>query len=233
MMTKLCHFLQNIRLKERERETRNRERNYSVYRRNQSLDYYTLFLLAERIRMALIATMADTDIDDRDSIWQQIWAQAANYPMIKAGCEVSNTDVDLHDHKSRRCSSSDSHLYDRIRMLGHLEFSDDPTEVPFNAHDWLIQDLITRKVRAPRQNEFLYLLLENPRYTPYLSWLSKPNGVFKIHQPERVATLWRRVKRRQTHGVMDYDTFARGIRYYYKSGIMLKTHKKYTFRFKM
>lgn len=177
--------------------------------------------------------MIDTDIDDRDSRLQQSRARAVNHAMTEAGCEVSNTEGDLHDQKSRSHSSSVIHLYGRIRMFGHLEFSDDPTEVPFNPHEWLIQDLITRKVRAPRQNEFLYLLLENPRYTPYLSWLNKRDGVFKIHQPERVATLWRRVKSRQTHGVMDYDTFARGIRYYYKSGVMLKTHRKYTFRFKI
>ena len=113
------------------------------------------------------------------------------------------------------------------------ESIDDSNEIYFDPKEWLINDNNSGKVRAPRQNEFLYFLLEDSRYSSYLSWLDRSEGLFKIHQPERVVHLWTKVKNRQTNGTMDYDTFARGLRYYYQLGTMIKTHRKYTFRFKM
>ncbi len=91
-------------------------------------------------------------------------------------------------------------------------------EVSFNPQDFLITNSLSGKLRPPRQSEFLLLLLENPKYSSYITWLNKNEGIFKIHKPERVATLWRKVKNRHTNGDMDYGTFARGIRFYYKSG---------------
>jgi hypothetical protein len=111
--------------------------------------------------------------------------------------------------------------------------NDNSNEISFNLKEWLIIDSISGKYRAPRQNEFLLLLLENPRYSSYISWLNINQGIFKIHETERVATLWSKVKNRQTTGIMMYSTFARGIRFYYKSGLMIKTHKRHTFRFKL
>jgi len=106
-------------------------------------------------------------------------------------------------------------------------------ETSFNSQEWLITDLVSRKPRRPRQNEFLLLLLENSNYSSYITWLNKSQGLFIIHQPEQVATLWSKAKNRRTIGHMDYETFARGLRFYYKSGLMIKTHKKHTFRFKL
>ena len=113
------------------------------------------------------------------------------------------------------------------------ESIDESNEIYFDPKEWLIKDDSSGKIRAPRQNEFLYFLLEDSRYSSYLSWLDRNEGLFKIHQPERVIELWTKVKNRQTNGTMDYDTFARGLRYYYQLGTMIKTHRKYTFRFKM
>ena len=107
------------------------------------------------------------------------------------------------------------------------------TDIPFKVSDWTVCDKVTGRVRPPRQNEFLFLILENPRYATYVQWIDRKDGVFKILDPEHVASLWYRVKNRRTQGVMDYDTFARGIRYYYKTGLMIKTHRKYTFRFNL
>jgi len=105
-------------------------------------------------------------------------------------------------------------------------------EVSFNSQDWLIINSVSRQPRPPRQNEFLLLLLGNSNYSSYITWLDKSQGLFIIHQPERVATLWSKVKNRRTIGQMDYKKFSRGLRFYYKSGLMIKTHKKHTFRFK-
>ncbi|CAF2346183.1 unnamed protein product [Rotaria sp. Silwood2] len=114
-----------------------------------------------------------------------------------------------------------------------MQPNDDSNEFSVNPKEWLIIDPTSRRRRAPRQNEFLYLLLDRPYYSSYLTWLNKNEGLFKIHAPEQVAKLWSKVKNRKTNGTMNYDKFARGLRFYYKSGSMIKTHKKHTFRFKI
>ena len=101
----------------------------------------------------------------------------------------------------------------------------------FDISEWLIQDRVSRKVRPPKLYEFLRLLLSNPRYVSYASWINKSEGLFKIHRPAEVACLWKKMKVRRTMGSMDYDTFARGIRYYYKSGAMIKTRTRHTYCF--
>lgn len=105
--------------------------------------------------------------------------------------------------------------------------------ISFRSSDWLVMDTSTKKYRPPKQNEYLYLLLENQDYSSFASWVDRNQGTFKIHEPDRVAALWKLIKNRKTKGTMDYNTFARGIRYYYKSGLMIKTNKKHTFRFKV
>jgi len=100
---------------------------------------------------------------------------------------------------------------------------------PIDPKEWLIQD--SNKMRPPKLYEFLVLLLNNPRYISYASWINKNEGIFKIHKPIQVAYLWKQVKIRKTNGSTNYDTFARGIRYYYKSGAMIKTHMKHTYCF--
>ncbi|CAF3362699.1 unnamed protein product [Rotaria sp. Silwood1] len=101
----------------------------------------------------------------------------------------------------------------------------------FNAGDWIIDGTSSSKIRPPKLCEYLRLLLDNPRYASYASWINKDEGLFKIHNPPKVASLWKRVKIRQTHGLMNYETFARCMRYYYKSGLMIKTHRRHTYRF--
>jgi hypothetical protein len=101
----------------------------------------------------------------------------------------------------------------------------------FDLNEWMIHDCVSRKIRPPKLYEFLRLLLNNPRYVSYASWINKNEGLFKIHRPSEVACLWKKMKVRRTMGSMDYDTFARGIRYYYKSGAMIKTRTRHTYCF--
>jgi hypothetical protein len=114
-----------------------------------------------------------------------------------------------------------------------MQSYDDFNKISFNPTKWFVTDSITGKLRPPRQNEFLQLLLENSDYSSYLSWIDEDQGLFKIHEPEKIASLWAKVKNRQTNGVMNYETFSRAIRHYYHTGLMIKTHKKHTFRFKL
>jgi hypothetical protein len=109
--------------------------------------------------------------------------------------------------------------------------SDDDAKETLNFKEWIIQDDFACKIRPPKLCEFLRLLLSNSRYVSYASWLNENEGLFKIHQPMQIADLWGKIKGRKTTGVMDYDTFARGIRSQYKLGIMIKTYRKYTYRF--
>ena len=109
--------------------------------------------------------------------------------------------------------------------------STDSQLIDFNRDEWRITDSHSGRQRSPRQYEFLHLLLENPRYSTYATWLDKSQGLFTVLLPEEVAELWNKVRSRQTNGTMDYSTFSRGVRYYYKKGVMTPTYKRYTFCF--
>jgi hypothetical protein len=65
----------------------------------------------------------------------------------------------------------------------------------------------------------------------YASYKNKDQGVFEIHQPEKVANLWQHVKNRQSNQPMTYDKFARAIRWYYEKDVMRKTNARHTFQF--
>jgi hypothetical protein len=144
--------------------------------------------------------------------------------------DATSSNKYIHSHENVKNRETNDH--ELLSSLYPIS-TDDFNELSFDPKEWLITDTITGRDRPPRQNEFLLLLLENSYYSSYLSWLNKNEGLFKIHKPERIAILWTRVKNRQTNGIMNYKTFARGIRYYYQSGSMIKTNKKHTFRFKL
>jgi hypothetical protein len=104
-------------------------------------------------------------------------------------------------------------------------------DIPTHPNEWLVRDQISRRLRPPRLYEFLYLLLQKPSYASYASYKDKSQGIFQVHEPEKIADLWQQVKNRQTHQRMTYDNFARAIRWYYKTDIMTKTNTRYTFQF--
>ncbi|CAF0810487.1 unnamed protein product [Adineta steineri] len=147
---------------------------------------------------------------------------------VTSNDECDNSNEDISDNDTKQSLPLLTHSNDEIQE----QSDDDFNEIPFDAKEWFVHDSTAGKLRPPRQNEFLYKLLEDSRYSSHISWLDRNEGLFKIHDPNRVAELWIKVKSRQTSATMDYDTFSRGIRYYYKTGAMIKTHKKYTFRFK-
>ncbi|CAF0780858.1 unnamed protein product [Adineta steineri] len=147
---------------------------------------------------------------------------------VTSNDECDNSNEDISDNDTKQSLPLLTHSNDEIQE----QSDDDFNEIPFDAKEWFVHDATAGRVRPPRQNEFLYKILEDSRYSSSISWLDRNEGLFKIHDPKRVAELWTKVKCRQTSATMDYDTFSRGIRYYYKTGAMIKTYKKYTFRFK-
>jgi hypothetical protein len=135
------------------------------------------------------------------------------------------------DHKTCLSPWSDTNPFVHSLLVEAQNSNNAQNEVPFDRQDWFVTDQRSKQLRRPRQNEYLRVMLGNARDSSYVSWTNQTAGTFKILQPERVAALWQQVKGRQTKGTMNYDKFARGIRFYYPSGSMIKTHKKYTFRF--
>ncbi|XP_050721762.1 protein bric-a-brac 1-like [Eriocheir sinensis] len=66
---------------------------------------------------------------------------------------------------------------------------------------------------------FLLDLLHDNRYTPmYIRWLDRPNGIFRIMESDMVAQLWGRARKNSN---MNYEKMSRGMRTYYKRGILL------------
>lgn len=104
-------------------------------------------------------------------------------------------------------------------------------DIPTYHKEWLVTDKASRRQRPPRLYEFLVLLLQKSHYESYASYKDKSQGIFEVHEPEKVADLWQQIKNRQSQQKMTYDKFARAIRWYYKTGIMKKTNARYTFQF--
>ncbi|CAF4265792.1 unnamed protein product [Rotaria sp. Silwood2] len=134
----------------------------------------------------------------------------------------------MHDKRMSSEQTSDSDKSDDPGLVFDENNND---TICFNPNEWTIQDPSLSKRRPPKLCEFLHLLLNNSRYTSYASWINQYEGLFKIHEPAEVANLWKKVKLRQTQRLMNYHTFSRSIRYYYKSGSMVQTHRKHTYRF--
>lgn len=148
------------------------------------------------------------------------------YPVNITGTE--NIGMEISDDSTGTNTFEDSGSSPESITLQSSDYDD--TEL-FDSTEWMVRDNSSCKIRPPKLYEFLGLLLDNSRYISYASWVNGREGLFKIHKPIQVAYLWKRVKVRKTNGCMDYNTFARGIRYYYKSGTMIKTHTKHTYCF--
>ena len=112
-----------------------------------------------------------------------------------------------------------------------VNMAEQPMEVPTDLNEWKVDDVTMNRQRSPLIIEYLFLLLNNPRYSSYASFTNRAEGTFRIDQPERVAALWQQVKGRQSSSPMTYDKFARAIRWCYTQGTMLKTQTRHTLRF--
>ena len=66
------------------------------------------------------------------------------------------------------------------------------------------------------------LLLQPQLYSASIHWVDREQGIFKIVDSNRVATLWGKRKNRPA---MNYDKLSRSLRQYYKKGIMKKTER--------
>ena len=142
-----------------------------------------------------------------------------DFAIEKKICVVHNSDTDASSPPPPPpCNNTESLV-------------DDNVDQSLDLQEWIVVDGSSKKLRPPKLYEFLRLLLNNPRYSSYIAWSDVEKGVFKIKKPAQVANLWKQVKVRKTHGCMDYDTFARGIRYYYKSKLMVKTNTRHTYCF--
>ncbi|NWV46239.1 ETV7 factor, partial [Daphoenositta chrysoptera] len=77
--------------------------------------------------------------------------------------------------------------------------------------------------------EFVYQLLADPRYEPYIRWEDKDAKVFRVVNPNGLAQLWGNHKNRMN---MTYEKMSRALRHYYKLNIIKKEPgQKLLFRF--
>ncbi|CAF3352522.1 unnamed protein product [Rotaria sp. Silwood2] len=155
---------------------------------------------------------------------------------------LSDCDIDMfsddQDLPTFDFDSSDSFMQEIFTLSDELQPTFNPADnvsydMTTNSREWLVMDKASKRQRPPRLYEYLLLLLENSHYTSYASYTNKSEGIFQIHEPEKVAELWQKVKSRQSNQKMTYDKFARAVRWYYQAGIMKKTNTRYTFQFSL
>ncbi|NWX43692.1 ETV7 factor, partial [Steatornis caripensis] len=77
--------------------------------------------------------------------------------------------------------------------------------------------------------DYVYQLLSDSRYEPYIKWEDKEAKVFRVVDPNGLAQLWGNHKNRMN---MTYEKMARALRHYYKLNIIKKERgQKLLFRF--
>ncbi|NXU30989.1 ETV7 factor, partial [Thalassarche chlororhynchos] len=77
--------------------------------------------------------------------------------------------------------------------------------------------------------EYVYQLLSDSRYKPYIKWEDEEAKVFRVVNPNGLAQLWGNHKNRMN---MTYEKMSRALRHYYKLNIIKKEPgQKLLFRF--
>ncbi|XP_040472877.1 transcription factor ETV7 [Falco naumanni] len=77
--------------------------------------------------------------------------------------------------------------------------------------------------------DYMYQLLSDSRYEPYIKWADKEAKVFRVVNPNGLAQLWGNHKNRMN---MTYEKMSRALRHYYKLNIIKKEPgQKLLFRF--
>lgn len=77
--------------------------------------------------------------------------------------------------------------------------------------------------------DYLHKLLEDKRYESYIRWEDKELKIFRLVDPNKIATFWGNHKNRPN---MNYDKMSRALRQYYKINLLKKeSGMKLTFRF--
>ncbi|XP_040279965.1 transcription factor ETV7-like [Bufo bufo] len=77
--------------------------------------------------------------------------------------------------------------------------------------------------------DYLHKLLDDKRYESYIRWEDKELKIFRVVDPNKLATFWGNHKNRPN---MTYENMSRALRQYYKINLLKKeSGKKLTFRF--
>ncbi|XP_074833982.1 transcription factor ETV7 isoform X3 [Carettochelys insculpta] len=90
------------------------------------------------------------------------------------------------------------------------------------------------RYRAPSSDcrllwDYVYQLLSDSRYEPYIKWEDKEAKIFRVVDPNGLARLWGNHKNRVN---MTYEKMSRALRHYYKHNIIKKEPgQKLLFRF--
>ncbi|KAM4795729.1 transcription factor ETV7-like [Rhinophrynus dorsalis] len=77
--------------------------------------------------------------------------------------------------------------------------------------------------------DYLYQLLSDKRYEPYIKWEDKESKIFRVVNPNKLAALWGNHKNRPN---MTYEKMSKALQLYYKTKVLKKeSGQKLLFRF--
>ncbi|XP_063612608.1 ETS homologous factor-like [Penaeus indicus] len=181
----------------------------------------------------------NTSIVDSDSGWSPddkqacVDSEALLFPEDDEWCQkFPNTNEDLEE-LLKLIDSSNLFCESNFPEGGQLkeesfssEFYDDrsldiaPSPSPEPPCDALekISTKSRKKVRGPKNWEFMLRLLMDKRYNPELiRWENEAEKTFRLVRPDIIAQMWG--KRANKH-CLSYNNFARGLRYQYTTGAL-------------
>ena len=75
--------------------------------------------------------------------------------------------------------------------------------------------------------QFILQLLDDERKRDRIAWVEHEHGIFRIKKKEEVADMWGTFKKRK----MTYDSLSRGLRHYYRQGLLNSVNKKLHYQF--
>lgn len=117
----------------------------------------------------------------------------------------------------------------RVHGIAPINFDHFPKSQVKNVS--IKRNCIKRSTKAPLLWKFFKDLLDikttatDPKI---VEWLDRDKGIFKINDAQAVSDLWGKKKNRKG---MTYEHLSRGLRYYYKQGIMAKMPGPFVYRF--
>ncbi|XP_018424190.1 PREDICTED: transcription factor ETV7-like [Nanorana parkeri] len=129
-----------------------------------------------------------------------------------------------HTKTKETCISDSVHQDTPLNLSQRLPRTQKEQESPKNG------DCVDGKIKDCRLLwDYLYQLLDDKRYEPYIKWENKDLKVFRVMDPNKLAALWGNHKNRPN---MTYEKMSRAMRQYYKINLLQKeSGQKLTFRF--
>uniref|UniRef100_A0A3B1JVR8 ETS variant transcription factor 7 n=1 Tax=Astyanax mexicanus TaxID=7994 RepID=A0A3B1JVR8_ASTMX len=136
----------------------------------------------------------------------------------KALCLLTKEDFRL------RCPSSGDVLYELLQHVKQQRCSvTSPTHTPLCQHTHTCVSPAVKCAVSPDCKllwDYVYHLLLDRRYEPYIRWEDPDSMVFRVVDPNGLARLWGTIRSNRVN--MTYEKMSRALRHYYKLNIIKK-----------